>query len=213
VVEAARRGRAVLVEKPIGVDVADARRVADAVLEAGVPNLVGLTYRYAPGVRAFLDAAPSFGALGGRGVFLSGAYLPDSPYHGSGWRAERGAVFDVGPHVLDVLEQALGPAVDVRARGGGAWAEVTMVHEGGAVSGATISCSVAIMPSRTEWELLGDGGSLRCDGRADDRSVIFATLRAELAEAVRTGRPHPCGVARGLELVELVDRVERALAE
>jgi predicted dehydrogenase len=212
VVEAARRGRAVLVEKPLAFDVDDARRVADAVLAAGVGNVMGLTYRYAPAVRAFLSDVAGSPAAGGRAVFVSGAYLSDSPYAGSGWRAERGAVVDVGPHLLDVLEVALGRVVDVAARGDGRFAVVTLVHEGGAVSSATISCSLPLPVSRTEWEVWGPAGERRCDGRADDRAVIFANLRADFAAVVRTRVPHPCGVARGVELAELIGRVERALA-
>jgi predicted dehydrogenase len=211
VVEAARRGRALLIEKPLAFSVDAARRTADAVLDAGVGHLLGLTYRYAPAVRAFLAEAVRRDLVGGSAAFLSGAYLGDT-YGSSAWRVERGAVTDVGPHVLDVLDVALGPVVDVAAHGDGRFAAITLRHDGGAVSTATISCSLPLQPSRTEWEVFGPDGALRCDGRADPRDVVFATLRAELAAVARSRAPHPCGVERGVELAVLVDRVERALA-
>ena len=43
------------------------------------------------------------------------------------------------------------------------------------------------------------------------RAESFARVRAEFAAVARSGEPHPCDAARGLELQHLVARVERAL--
>src|SRR4051794_40998449 len=54
-VELARAGKHLWVEKPVGVDVEDARAVAEAVAAAGVQSAVGFNYRYAPAVALARD--------------------------------------------------------------------------------------------------------------------------------------------------------------
>jgi predicted dehydrogenase len=211
-VRAARAGKALLLEKPLAPDVAGAERVAAAVGEAGVGSVVVLTYRFAPAVREFLLAAATFPATGGRACFLSGAFL-GGDYARSAWRREHGVLLDVGPHILDLVDAALGPAVGVHAHGDPHdWVGVLLEHASGAVSEVSISCRAAITPSRTEVELFGPDGSLSVDGRADGRERVFANLRADLATVARTGGPHPCDAARGLHVQHLVDRVASALA-
>ena len=81
-------GKPMLLEKPLADDLAGAQRIVAAVEQAGVGTLVMLTYRFHPGLQRFAEAAAGFDALGGRGCFLSGAFLPGSPY-ARGWRLER----------------------------------------------------------------------------------------------------------------------------
>lgn len=202
-VAAARAGKAVLLEKPVGVDVASAARVADAVGEAGVASMVMLTYRFNPLVEAFLEDAATAAWTGGRGCFLSGAFL-GGPYHRSSWRATLGALVDVGPHVLDLVDAALGPIRSVRARGE-EWVSLTCEHEDGAVSDLAISCSVPILPSRTSVELFGPAGSIAVDARAGDREEWFAGMRARFAAVVAAGAtPHELDVQRGLHLQRVI---------
>jgi predicted dehydrogenase len=52
--DAARAGKAVLLEKPIAADVAGAERLADVIGGAGMASVVVLSWRYAVPVRAFL---------------------------------------------------------------------------------------------------------------------------------------------------------------
>lgn len=210
-VAAAQAGRAVLLEKPLAVDVAGAERIVSAVASAGVGSLVVLSYRFSVGMRAFLDAAPSFGALGGRATFLSGAFL--SGPSARGWRLERGALLDVGPHVLDLIDAALGPVVSVRAAGDvDGWVSLTLQHEGGAASDVAICCRAAITPSRTEVELFGPSGVLAIDARAALGADWFAMVRAEFAATARAGHgSHPLDAARGLHLQHLVAAAEADL--
>lgn len=204
-VQAARAGKAVLLEKPVGVTVDDAARVADAVGEAGVGSLVVLTYRFRPHVEAFLAEARAGSWHGGRACFLSGAFL-GGPYHRSSWRAEHGALLDVGPHVLDLVDAALGPIVDVRAAGT-TWTSLVCEHESGAVSDVALSCSVAIEPSRTEVEVFGPGGGLAVDARAGDRETWIRALRERFAQvAAAGGAPHDLDVQRGLHLQRVIAR-------
>jgi predicted dehydrogenase len=210
-VRAARWGKPLLLEKPLALDVAGAAQIAEAVADAGVGSVMVLTYRFAPKVREFLTSAAAFSATGGRACFLSGAFL-GGPFAGSGWRVEHGALLDVGPHILDLVDAALGPIVAVRAHGDRhGWIGLLADHEGGAVSEVSISCTAAITPSRTEVEIFSRDGSLAVDGRSDSRDVVFANLRADFAAAARTGGPHPCDAARGLHLQRVLAMADTAL--
>jgi predicted dehydrogenase len=211
-VRAARAGKPLMLEKPLALDVAGAARIAEAVTEAQVGSVMVLTYRYAPNVREFLARADAFAATGGRACFLSGAFL-GGPFAGSGWRVEHGALLDVGPHILDLVDAALGPIVRMRAHGDTQrWIGILADHESGAVSEVSISCTAAITPSRTEVEIFGTGGALSVDGRADSRDVVFANLRADFAAVARAGGPHPCDADRGLHLQRLLTMARDALA-
>jgi predicted dehydrogenase len=208
-IHAAQRGKALLLEKPLAADIDGARALVDGVGETGVPTMLMLTYRFHPGLPAFADAAARFDALGGWGCFLSGAFLPESPY-ARGWRLERGALLDVGPHLLDLHEIALGEIVDVTARGDvHGWIALTLTHASGATSQASLCCRAA-MESRTEVEVFGPAGQLRFDGRAGDPRSIGDNIRRAFA-AVARGERHDSDVARGWHLQQLVDRAERQL--
>ena len=209
-VRAARAGKAVLLEKPLALDVDGAQRIVDAVGEAGVGSLVVLTYRFNAAARAFLADAQRFDALGGRGCFLSGAFL-GGPF-ATDWRLERGGLLDVGPHIIDLLDAALGAVAEIDAAGDvHGWVALTMRHASGITSQASICCRTAI-ESRTEVELFGPSGSLVLDGRAGSPVETFATLRKEFAEVARTGGPHPVDVHRGLALQRLLARADASLS-
>jgi predicted dehydrogenase len=203
-VAAAHAGKAVLLEKPIALDVPNAQRVADAIGEAGVGSLVVLTYRFNTPAREFLDAARDFDAYGGRGCFLSGAFL-GGPF-ATDWRLQHGCLLDVGPHIIDLLDAALGDVVEIEGAGDvHGWFGVTMHHASGVTSQASLCCRTAI-ESRTEVELFGPSGSLVLDGRSGNPVETFATLRREFADVARSGAPHPAGVERGLHLQRLLAR-------
>jgi predicted dehydrogenase len=210
--EAAAAGRPVLLEKPIADDLVGAERLAEAVAEAGVASLVVLSYRFSAVVEGFLEAARGFDALGGRACFLSGAFL-GGPF-ADGWRLERGAVLDVGPHAFDLVDAALGPVVGVRALGDlHGWVSVAFDHEGGASSDVSLCCRAAIEPSRTEVELFGPTGTLAIDARAGVGVESFLTVARRFAAAVAGDGQAAAGldVHRGLHLQRLVAEVEAQL--
>ena len=208
-VDAAKAGCALLLEKPIAGDLAGAERLVDAAGAAGVASVVVLSWRYAEAVRAFLAEARGFEAFGGIGRFVSGALL-GGPF-ATPWRLERGPLLDLGPHVIDLLDAALGPVVDVRATGRLIeWVTVELHHESGVVSSAVLSGSSAVEPNRAGVQLYGPAGVLEIDCAAAVDGDAFATVARELAEAVR-GRGNGLDVTRGLHLQRLLDRAERQL--
>ena len=211
-VQAAEAGKALLLEKPVAADLAAAERLTEAVGAAGVASLVVLTSRFSPVVAEFLQAAQGFEALGGRGCFLSGAFL-GGPF-AQGWRLERGAVLDVGPHAFDLVDAALGPVVGVRALGDPRrWVSVAFEHEGGAVSDVALCCRAGIGAGRTEVELYGPAGTLTVDAREGVGPESFLEVARRFAAAAGGDPSASAGldVHRGLHLQRLVAEVEAQL--
>ncbi len=211
-VAAAQAGRAVLLEKPIADDLNGARRLGDAVGEAGVGSQVVLSWRYASAVRAFLVDVDRLGPLGGRGSFISGGLL-GGPFATS-WRLERGALLDLGPHVIDLLDAALGRVVGVRAHGDlHGWVGLLLEHQGGSVSEASLCATVTVEPLVAGVEVFGAAGARRVDCAAAVDASAFAMLATEFADTVRRSGGHPLDVHRGLHLQSVIADAERSLSE
>lgn len=202
-VRAARAGKALLLEKPIASDLVAAERLVDAVEGSGVASLVVLSWRFADGVRTFLERAASFEAIGATGRFLSGGLLA-GPFV-TPWRLDRGPLVDLGPHVLDLLDAALGPVAAVRAAGSSRrWVSLQLEHATGVTSTAVLSGHVGLEPSRAGVALYGPEGVLEVDCASAVTGQAFATMRRDLAAVVTAGGRHPLDVHRGLRLQRLI---------
>lgn len=107
---AVEAGMNVVVEKPIAIDLTSARRLADAVEDAGVVATVPFVYRYHPMVRE-VRARRLRGELGDV-LLVHGSYLQDwlLSSDSSTWRVDpaRGgasrAFADIGSHWADLAE-------------------------------------------------------------------------------------------------------------
>ncbi|MFF0146491.1 putative dehydrogenase [Amycolatopsis sulphurea] len=211
---AAAAGKHLILEKPIAADLPGARRLADAVTEAGVASLVMLTLRFAQETRDWLDGINQAGGWRGGGArWLSGALL-GGQYAGSAWRQDPsgGALADIGPHAFDLLDAALGPITEVLAAHRGAedlW-HVLLAHENGATSTATLTLRLPVQPTVAEVAVYGEHGYRRFS-RSGTAAESYTALLDDFAAMVSSGiSTHPCDVRRGVHLAWIVDRV-RAL--
>lgn len=196
-------GRALLLEKPLGLDLAQAHRVADAVAAHEVPTMLLLTNRYSARIRAFLTSARESAPLGAVATMVNGAILDGGPF-ATPWRQQHGALLDVGPHVLDLIEAAVGPIASVRAEGDPLrMCAVTVRHESGAVSQATLSL-VCPNPERTPFRVYTDAGPLELDLVSEADTDVRGTIRADLARIARDREPHELDVRHGLHLQQLL---------
>jgi predicted dehydrogenase len=110
----ARAGKHIWIEKPVGLDAADAQAVADEVLRTGVQSEVGFNYRNAPAV----DYARTLIEQGGIGRPTHARFrlLSDYAAHPDGaltWRFERGrggngVLGDLVSHGVDLARHLLG---------------------------------------------------------------------------------------------------------
>jgi len=200
---AAAAGKPLLLEKPIALTLSDARAMVAAIDVAGVPTQLMLSKRYSSRIRQFLAGLSDFPVTGLRTSFVSGAFLPGSPF-ATPWRLREGALLDVGPHVLDLMDAAGGPIASISFTGDPLNVmSVTTVHEGGAIGQACIS---SVVPGDL-WDLdvFGPAGIQSAPARDDgERAEIMVTIAEEFAHVVRSGTSHELDVHRGLYLQELM---------
>ncbi len=115
-VAAARAGKHVMCEKPLGVSSAEARQMYEAARDAGVVHMTAFTYRFAPSMR-YMKHLVRRGSLGKPRHFRSQRFL-DLPETSWGWRqykskAGAGDLYDMTIHRLDFAVDLMGPLARV----------------------------------------------------------------------------------------------------
>lgn len=137
-VRAAEAGKALLLEKPLALDVECAERLVAAVR---APTVVFFTYRFDPVLATWFRDEVGGRDWDGAGVsFLTSIFEPGSPFAGSAWRREHGALWDLGPHALSALVPALGAVEHVAAvRGPRDEVHLALRHDSGAASSVALS--------------------------------------------------------------------------
>ena len=208
---AAHRGKAVLLNEPIGGDLAGAEQLAKAVTAAGVVSQLALAWRYTPAARHFLTVeAPKTWPKGGTGRVVSGVLSAGQSI--STWRRRRGVLLDQGGDLVDLLEAALGQALTVRAHGDPqGWVGLLLEHEGGRFSEASLYGTASPDATHSEVEVFGAGGSAVVDCAAAVGPDTFQTMIQEFAAAVESGRPHDLDVRHGLHLQYVLDAADTEL--
>ncbi len=214
---AAKAGKALLLDKPLGSTVDEADELVSVVASADVVSQMILTNRYTAEMRSFLAAAATFDAYGGRASFFGDGCVAGTTF-GTPWRVADGGLLDLGPHVLDALDAALGPIRSIEARGDALrLILLTCGHESGHVSQAAISATTNQAGSLT-IELHGPSGRLAFDLSGHSVAEMVASLAAaqctimdEFVGCVQAGVPHALDVRRGLMLQRLIDTAARQL--
>jgi myo-inositol 2-dehydrogenase / D-chiro-inositol 1-dehydrogenase len=161
--EALRRGKHVLLEKPVALSLDEADALLAAARSSGRRVLVGFNMRWHRLVRE-ARALLRRGALGRvrsvRSTFTTPLLLRDDV---PAWRLDRrsggGALFDLAPHHFDLWRFLLGEEVrEVRAAADARSAAVSASTESGVLLSASFSEAA---PDANEVEIVGDDGSLR----------------------------------------------------
>lgn len=120
--QVAAAGLPLFCEKPLSVDLASSRRLADVVRSAGLIDMVGLVLRSSPAMlvmREMIDDPTSGRVM--NVVFRDDQYIPTQGMYASTWRGERslagsGALMEHSIHDLDILEWLLGPIDTIGAQ-------------------------------------------------------------------------------------------------
>jgi len=216
--QAASAGLAVLLDKPVGGNLTEAEALTAAINEAGVSSQVILTNRYFDSMRTFIAQAREFDSYGGRAAFFGNGCVPGT-YFATPWRVAEGGLLDLGPHVLDSLDAALGTIVGIKATGDPQrLVLLECEHDNGRISQAALSAT-SQQAGGLMVEVHGLNGQLSLDVSAfppEKSSSEFAaaqrTILSEFTEAVRSGVDHELDVHRGLHLQRLIEDASRQLA-
>jgi predicted dehydrogenase len=113
---AARAGKHIMCEKPLGLHAGEVGEMYQAARDAGVVHMTAFTYRFAPAMR-YLRHLLKSGALGEPRHFRSQRFL-DWPETSWAWRqykklAGAGDLFDMTIHRIDFAIDLLGPLKSV----------------------------------------------------------------------------------------------------
>lgn len=212
--QAAAAGRHLLLDKPVALDVPAAEAVAAAAAATGVASVVFFTARFSPGLAPWWDQLSRGGWSVGSYVETGSIFAPGSPYAGSAWRRERGALWDVGPHALATVTAGLGPVDSVAAvRGPGDTVVVTTSHREGGVGSLLLALDAPPAARDRRATFYGERGVLHRP--VDPTSPADAYRRAvdELLSGIAAGATeHPCDVGFGLEVVRILAAAEQAAA-
>jgi predicted dehydrogenase len=181
-IAAARAGKHVLCEKPLGRTAAESFEIWQAVAATGVVHMCAFNYRFVPAIRLARELVQA-GELGEIRHFRA-AYLQDwltDPQAPWSWRVDRGAsgagaLGDLGSHVADLARFLVG---EIEAVGGGVRRFVderpggtvdvddafhaAVWFESGAVGTLEGTRVAAGRRNALRWEINGSRGSLAFD--------------------------------------------------
>lgn len=120
-IAAAKAGKHIICEKPLARNAEEAKKMWDAVREAGVKHMVAFNYRRTPAValaKKYIEEGRIGKILNFRGTYLQDwSADPNSPLS---WRFQKkvagsGALGDIGTHVIDFARYLVGEISEVMA--------------------------------------------------------------------------------------------------
>ena len=211
-------GIPVLVEKPLTLDVAEARSLRAQALERGVLVMVGHTHLFHPAYRALKALQPRYGPIvrmHGRAGNM-GPYRPDVP-----------VLWDWGAHDVAMCLDLTGTlprceassALEERLAGGalGETVEVELAFPGGAKASLQWS---NVVPKCRRFEVACENGSLVFDDLAGEKLVVadahgarpvplteispLNVVLSEFAAAIAARSRDRAGLELGVKVVEVL---------
>lgn len=105
--KAARQGRHLILEKPVGVDVTVLEELRSVVEARRLAARVFVQRFFDPGRMAVMRALAAEAWTRARSEWWSSAYLPGNPF-ATPWRDANAVLYDIGPHSISQLEAILG---------------------------------------------------------------------------------------------------------
>ena len=210
---AARAGKHLLLEKPVAISESEADDLVEAVAEGQVASVVFFILRFRAEIRQWLaDVTARSGWHGGLTSWFGSSLLESSPFN-TPWRQDKGALWDLAPHVIALLWAALGPVTSVTADAGPAdVSHLILHHQDGASSTVTVSQNGGEAAAGFEAYLWSDSGRSVVPRLAPDPVPPLRTALAELAGNIRSGRTgHPCDVGFGRDVGHVVAEAQRQI--
>ena len=217
-IRAAQAGKHLLLEKPVAISVDDADRLVAAVDEAGVASIVFFTWRFNTEIRAWLTDEQARGGWsregwsGGAAIWLGTSLQPDSPFN-TPWRREKGALWDLGPHLVGMLWACLGPVTEVTAVAGKAdVTHLVLRHDTGVTSTVTCTQSAPEAAAGVTIFVWGEAGRSVMPAELVDSRAALRTAAADLMAVAAAGSPaNPCDVRFGREITKVLAAAQAQL--
>jgi predicted dehydrogenase len=212
-VRAAGAGKHLLLEKPIAITEAGGEALVRAVQDAGVASVVFFTARFQRDVRAWLaDVVDPGRWAGGSAVWLGSALGGSSPFD-TPWRRDKGALWDLAPHVVSLLWACLGPVVAVTADAGRPDVTHLVLHHcAGATSTVTVTLGVTEAAECSDIYLWGESGRSAAPPETNQPVQALRVALAELAGNARSGNlDHPCDVRFGRDVGRVLAEAQRQI--
>lgn len=218
-IRAAHAGRHLLLEKPAALSVDDAEKLVSAVDEAGVASVVFFTWRFSAEIRGWLADEQARGGWtregwsGGAAIWLSTSLQADNPFN-TPWRREKGALWDLGPHLVGMLWACLGPVTEVTAVAGhGDTVHLVLRHEAGVTSTVTTTQGAPEAAAGVTVFVWGEAGRSLMPVELADPVAALRTAAAELVAGAAAGRlTHPCDVRFGRDITRVLAAAQAQLA-
>lgn len=222
VIAAAQAGKHIYCEKPLSMNVAEGRRIVQAVAKAGVKNQITFNFRFFPAVtraKQLMDEGFVGRVFSFRGRYFRSSYIdPNRPLS---WRLRKdisggGALFDLGSHILDTLYFLLGNFGRVQATLDTLITE-RPVSKGAAEKGPVDVDDIALMQLRmangtlgqVEISRMGTGvtNDMQFEIYGDKGAIRFRSEEPSWLDVYDVRDPNqPLGGMRGFRKLETVQR-------
>ncbi|MGH3209517.1 MAG: Gfo/Idh/MocA family protein [Trebonia sp.] len=218
-VRAAQAGKHLLLEKPVALSADEADKLVAAVEEAQVASVVFFTWRFNTEIRAWLTDEQARGGWSGEGwsggasIWLGTSLAAGNPFN-TPWRREKGALWDLGPHLVGMLWACLGPVTEVTAVPGKAdVAHLVLRHKSGVTSTVTTTQSAPEAAAGVTVFVWGEAGRSLMPAELVDSVAALRTAVAELCAGPAAGHiTHPCDVRFGRDITRVLAEAEAQLS-
>ncbi len=213
-------GRHVMLEKPLAPTLDEARRLCAAIERAGVGSVMALTFRFTSGVQKMISDCVGQIPDSAHCAFV----VPASPAEG-GWRSNGGPLLDLGPHVVDLLDAAIGPVRAIYAATTNSGVSMAL-HHGSVTSHATLDytrhnrfafvVNLVMRGQPIDFEPPLEMRGFYYQGSSQSPAPPssygpFVALLQEFVDACR-GRSSHLGARRGLEIQAVLDAASQSVA-
>ncbi len=224
ILAAAKAGKHIYCEKPLAMNVEQAKRMVEAVQNAGVKTQLTFNFRFFPAIyraKRLIDSGFLGRVFSFRGRYFRSSYIdPTKPLS---WRLSKeisggGALHDLGSHILDLIYYLLGPFESVQGtletlikerpvKAGASekglvdvddFALINAKLQDGTIGNIEVSRMGTGVSNECLFEIYGEKGAIRFN--AEDPSYL------EIYDTRDASSPH--GGMRGFKKIETVGRYD-----
>ena len=207
--QAARAGKHVLVEAPIGLAPSTADAAIDACRTAGVRLMAGASMRFAPAMREVKDCVES-GEVGIPGLIRTHRWMAAADHPAHSWQLDParsgGPFINEAVHEIDLVGWIFGAPPDTVYAlapdflNAASYLQIHLGYPGGAMAVIDFTTTLPSGDGYRSFNLIGSTGSVY----VDDHQNVQLNFRGEHARALVT---HGADAAVGAQLQEFVDAV------